>query len=242
MSGLELRVFPTVADTMKACATAMAEALREAKEPQVVLAGGQTPRAVYVILATAGEESAAPHWHDAEYWFGDERCVGPDHPKSNYRLAQETLLKPLGIAAGRVHRMLGELGGEEGARRYHERLLERLGQQPPFTLALVGMGPEGHTLSLFPGSPGLAAADLAIATYVPTPPRERISLTPAALSGTARIFFLVTGAAKRRALHAALAAEAPDPRIPTSFLRGRLETVVFCDREAVSDESTEVVS
>ncbi len=240
MSGLQLRVFPTVEETMQACAKAISDAVREAPEAQIVLAGGQTPRGVYTLLAAAGGEPDAPPWRSAEFWFGDERCVGPDHPKSNFHLAQQSLLGPLGIAAGRVHRMLGELGAEEGARRYRERLAERLGDAPTFHAALVGMGAEGHTLSLFPGSPGLTATDLAVPAYVPTPPRERISLTPAALGHTERIFFLVTGEAKRDALRLALGAQAADPAVPTSFLRGRLETVVFCDRDAAPEDPTEV--
>jgi 6-phosphogluconolactonase len=239
MTALQLRVFPTVDETMRACAEAISAAVRAAKEPQIVLAGGQTPRGVYALLAASGEADAPP-WHATEFWFGDERCVGPEHPKSNFRLAQQTLLGPLGIAAGRVHRMLGELGAEEGARRYRDRIADRLGADPPFTIALAGMGPEGHTLSLFPESPGLVATDLAVAAYVPTPPRERISLTPAALRHTERIFFLVTGGAKRDALRAALRAQRPDPAVPTSFLRGRLETVVFCDQDAAPGDATEV--
>ncbi len=240
MKGPKLQVFATAEETMRACAAAISSALREGPSPQLVLAGGQTPRGVYALLAAEGDEADAPPWPEVEFWFGDERCVGPDHPKSNYRLARETLLQPLGIAAGHVHRMLGELGAQEGARRYGERIMERLGPEPGFAVALVGMGAEGHTLSLFPDSAGLSATDLAVAALVPTPPRERISLTPAALGGTGRIFFLVTGAAKREALRAALRADSQDPAVPTSFLRGRLETVFFCDRDAVPEGSPEV--
>ncbi len=240
MSGLTLQVLPTAEETMRACASAISSALREAPAPHLVLAGGQTPRGVYALLAAGGGEADAPPWRDVEFWFGDERCVGPDHPKSNYRLAREALLEPLGIAASRVHRMLGELGAEEGARRYRDRIVDRLGPEPGFAVALVGMGAEGHTLSLFPQSAGLFATELAIAALVPTPPRERISLTPAALGGTRRIFFLVTGAQKRDALGRALSAERRDPAVPTSFLRGRVETVFFCDRDAAPEDSLEV--
>jgi 6-phosphogluconolactonase len=231
LSGVTLRVCPNVPATMRACAEAIASALGGAAQPQFVLAGGQTPRGVYQLLAGDGLPQG-PAWQDVEFWFGDERCVGPDHPKSNYRMAREALFAPLGVASGRVHRMLGEFGADEGARRYRDRLLERLGAHPHFDALLAGMGPEGHTLSLFPGSPELLAQELAVATRVPTPPRERISLTPAACAGADRIFLLVTGREKRAALAAALEAFAPDPDTPTSFLRGRLETVCFCDQES----------
>ena len=240
MSPLRLVLHETVEETLQACAQAIAAGLRDAPAPQFVLAGGQTPRGVYARLAAAAKDADALAWRDVEFWFGDERCVGPDHPKSNFHLAQETLLRPLGIAGGRVHRMLGELGAEEGARRYAARIRARLGSEPQFTVALVGLGPEGHTLSLFPESDGLLADDLAVPALVPTPPRERITLTPAALRGARRIFLLATGPQKREALKAALGATRPDPGIPTSFLRGRIETVVFCDREALSEPPTEV--
>jgi len=232
MTAITVRAFDSLAETLGACAAAIEEAIRRSAAPQFVLAGGQTPRGVYALLAGSGRSEALP-WADVEFWFGDERCVGPDHPKSNYRLAQETLLKPLGVPVGHVHRMLGELGAEEGARRYRERLVERLGSAPRIDLALVGMGAEGHTLSLFPGAAGLTSPDLAVAALVPAAPRERISLTPLALGHAERIFLLVTGAAKRDAVGRALSAADRDPAVPTSFLRGLAETVLFCDRAAL---------
>ncbi len=240
MSPVRLVLRETAEETLQACAQAVAAGLRAASAPHFVLAGGQTPRGVYTRLAAAAKDADAPAWHDVEFWFGDERCVGPDHPKSNFHLAQETLLRPLRIPGGHIHRMLGELGAEEGARRYAARIRARLGSQPQFTVVLIGLGPEGHTLSLFPESEGLLADDLAVAALVPTPPRERISLTPTALGAAERIFLLATGSEKRQALRAALGATRPDPGIPTSFLRGRIETVVFCDRGALPEPPTEV--
>jgi len=231
MSVPEVRAFPTAQEAMAACAEAVADALARAARPQFVLAGGETPRGVYRLLAAGLGLDRVP-WAEVGFWFGDERCVGPDHPKSNYRLARTTLFEPLGIPGTHVHRMLGELGPEEGAKRYRERLLGELGPAPRFAVALCGVGPEGHTLSLFPGSPGLDAADMAVATLVPTPPTHRISLTPQAIAGSEAVFFLATGQAKRDALRGAVAAPERDPRHPTSYLRGQSATVIFCDAEA----------
>lgn len=224
------RVVARSADAAKAqCAQAIVEHLAKADSPSLVLAGGSTPQGTYDLLAV--KHRMAIDWERVQFWFGDERCVGPDHPKSNYGMARASLFDPLGIPADHVHRMLGELGPDQGAERY-ERLLDPfLG----FTVVLLGMGPEGHTASLFPNSPGLKAEGLVVGAQVPTPPPRRITMTPRALSGADHVFLLVTGAEKAPALSAALGASPNDPSAPTSFVRGRVETVLFSDEAASGD-------
>lgn len=211
------------------CAEAICAALAGRPQPALVLAGGTTPRGLYALLASRYRD--AVDWRAVRYWFGDERCVARDHPASNFAMAQETLFGPLGIAAGQIERMPGELGPEEGARIYAARL-RALSDPPAFDVALLGMGPEGHTASLFPHSPGLLSAEPAVGVRVPVEPEERISLTPRALGGARRVFFLLTGAQKGPALRDALAAPAPLPAVPTSYIRGAEETVFFCDAAA----------
>jgi 6-phosphogluconolactonase len=230
---MRLEVCPTAEEALSRCAAAIANALRGAAQPALCLAGGSTPRGTYAILAS--QYRASLDWQAVEYWFGDERCIAPTHPKSNYRMALEALLDPLEVPGQQVHRMLGELGPEEGARRYAERLHERLGAKPSFTVALLGMGPEGHTASLFPGSPALTAQALAAGVEVAAVPRERITLTPAALQAE-RVFWLVTGGQKRDALARAALQDAPDPSVPTSYVRGSIETVCFCDAAAAPQQ------
>lgn len=230
---IRMDVSATAEEALARCAGAIAEALSAATQPSLCLAGGTTPRGTYALLAA--DYAAALDWQAVGYWFGDERCVGPAHPKSNYRMAQESLLDPLEVPGEQVHRMLGELGAAEGARRYAARLAERLGAQPAFTVALLGMGAEGHTASLFPDSPALASNELALGLEVPALPRERITLTPAALHAE-HVFLLITGESKREALQAALGAERPTPSIPTSYVRGTIETVCFCDAAAAPNE------
>lgn len=229
MSGIRPVVLDTADDAKRACAQAIAQHLAHSPAPSLVLAGGTTPEATYTILAQ--EYRTALDWTRVQFWFGDERCVGPDHPKSNYGMARRALLDPLAVPAPHVHRMLGELGGEAAAERY-ERLLAAAAD---FTVALLGMGPEGHTASLFPDSPALHADRLAVATVVPTPPPRRITLTPRALRRAERVLFLVTGADKAQAVQGALTATSEDPAVPTSFVRGRLETLAFCDLAACPD-------
>ncbi|MDA8345882.1 MAG: 6-phosphogluconolactonase [Thermaerobacter sp.] len=231
---MRLDVSATPEQALARCASAIAQALAAAAQPSLCLAGGTTPRGAYAMLAADYEN--ALDWHRVGYWFGDERCVAPTHPKSNYRMALDSLLDPLGVPSHQVHRMLAELGAQEGARRYAQRLTDRLGARPVFTVALLGMGQEGHTASLFPGSPALQAGELVVGVDVPAVPRERITLTPAALSAE-HVFLLVTGEQKRDALAAAVAAKAPDPHLPTSYVRGSIETVCFCDAAAAPADS-----
>jgi 6-phosphogluconolactonase len=174
------------------------------------LSGGSMDR-VYRLLGDHLSD-----WSDIHFWFSDERCVPPDHDESIYRLVQETLLVP----GAEIHRAAGELGPEEAARRYAEELDEVV-----LDVALLGMGPDGHTASLFPGHPMLHAEGLtAPVRDSPKPPPERITLTLPYLNSSRRILLVVTGAAKADALARVIAG--PDEQTPASLLdRDRLEII-----------------
>jgi 6-phosphogluconolactonase len=175
------------------------------------LSGGTTPRRAYELL---GER--LPDWSDIHFWFADERCVPPDDPESNYRLVLETLDAP----GATIHRAQGELGPEAGAAAYAAELRDVV-----LDVALLGMGPDGHTASLFPGAPELRAEGIAIGVHdSPKPPPERISLTLPYLAESRRLVLLVTGAEKAEPLAQVVAG--PDERIPASLLaRDRLEII-----------------
>jgi 6-phosphogluconolactonase len=155
-------------------------------------------------------------WSDVHFWFSDERCVPPDDEESIFRLAQETLTTP----GAEIHRAPGELGPEEGARAYAQQLGDVV-----LDVALLGMGPDGHTASLFPGHPALRAEGLtAPVRDSPKPPPERITLTLPYLNSSRRILLVVTGAGKAEALARVIAG--PDEQTPASLLdRDRLEIV-----------------
>jgi 6-phosphogluconolactonase len=174
------------------------------------LSGGSMDR-VYRLL---GER--LPDWSDIHFWFSDERCVPPDHEESIFRLVQETLVVP----GAEVHRAPGELGPEEGAQVYAENVGDVV-----LDVALLGMGPDGHTASLFPGHPALAAEGVtAPVRDSPKPPPERITLTLPYLNASHRILLVVTGASKADAL--ARVISGPDEQTPASLLhRDRLEIV-----------------
>jgi 6-phosphogluconolactonase len=161
----------------------------------LALAGGTTPRRVYALLA------ARPlPWSRVQIWFGDERCVAPDHADSNYAMARAALLEPAKVPAANVHRMKGELADFDAAARAYERELpQRL------DLLLLGIGPDGHTASLFPGAGALRERERrVVAVTGPKPPPNRLTITPPAVAAAARVVVLATGAEKRGAVHCAL--------------------------------------
>lgn len=195
------------------CAAWLAEVARAGGH--VVLAGGSTPRAAYEMAAARGDD-----WSGATVWFGDERCVGPDDELSNFRMVNEALLDRLGSGRPTVYRMEGERGPDEAASLY-ERVLMDAGP-PEFDFLLLGLGPDGHTASLFPGQSTLAERDRLVvgvhqAGLEPFVPR--VTMTLPALGSARRIVFLVSGQAKAGAVAAAFGPDAkPDPKVPASML------------------------
>ena len=166
----------------------------------VVLAGGSTPRLLYRRLAEPPFREKAP-WSRTFFVFGDERCVPPDDESSNYRMARETLLEPLSIPDHRVLRMKGEETPVDAARRYEVRLgdLFLTRPKPGFDLVLLGVGADGHTASLFPGTAALDETERwVVANEVPQLGAWRLTLTFPALNSAGRVLFLVTGSQKAR--------------------------------------------
>jgi 6-phosphogluconolactonase len=205
----------------------MQSALRERGAAHLALSGGSTPARTYQLL---GPELAS--WRGIELWFADERCVGPRDEQSNYRLAQQTLMAgATGLDAARVHRMEGELGPDEGARRYAEELRGHAPMDDELpVLDVLGIGPDGHVASLFPGAPTLDAGPHELCLGVhdsPKPPPERITLTLAVLRAARRCLLLATGAGKADAVNAMLGE--PSRHVPASLLRRERLTVIVDD-------------
>jgi 6-phosphogluconolactonase len=225
-------VAATPAEAAKAAADRLESAIVDGRRARgtahVALAGGTTPRRTYELLASRIDD-----WTGVEVWFGDERAVGPDDPESNFRMASETLL-----AGGSGHRIEGERGPEEAAAAYATELEERLpteGGVPVLDLALQGLGPDGHTASLFPGNPAVEAAGICVAVHdAPKPPPDRITLTVPVLRAARSIVFLATGAEKAVAVRGLLAG--PDPAVPSSLLGGEV-TEVIVDRDAAPPDA-----
>jgi 6-phosphogluconolactonase len=189
----------------------------------VCITGGSTPRIAYERAAAARSD-----WSGVDIWFTDERCVPPDHEHSNFRMANEALLARA-TGAG-VHRMKGELGPGDGAADY-EREYEAAGE-PTFDLILLGLGPDAHICSLFPGDDALGERDrpvVGVETPGMAPLVSRITLTLPVVNGSRRIVFLITGEDKADAVARAFSGR-PDPMAPASLVDG--EVTVLLDEAA----------
>jgi 6-phosphogluconolactonase len=189
----------------------------------IVLTGGSTPRDAYEHAA-----KLEPDWTNTDIWWGDERCVPQDDERSNYRLAKESLLDR--VRTRKVHRIRAELGRDEGAELYEQEL----GSLERFDLVLLGLGPDGHIASLFPEEPTLDETDRRVvgAEARLEPYVDRITLTLPPIRRARVVLFLVTGAQKADAAHAAFAGD-PTREIPGSLVRATHgETIAVLDEAA----------
>ncbi len=201
---------------VRAAQSAVALPERSAGRFALLLSGGRTPRRLYALLGSA-ECRERIDWTRTHLFWGDERAVPMSDPESNYRMVAETLLSRVSIPEQNIHRIRTELPPEEAAIEYERELSEFFGGAPRFHLALLGMGADGHTASLFPGSAALREKQrLVVAASHGS--AQRITLTLPALDSAGEVLFLVTGASKAAALAAALEGP-PDPDLPAALVR-----------------------
>lgn len=225
--GVDLRV---VDDPARAGAELLAGVA--AARGHIALSGGSTPRKAYEQAAALGAD-----WAGAVLWFGDDRCVPPDHEHSNYRMAREALLDRLDPAPT-VHRIQGELGPQDGADGYELALRDAFGGgRPALDLALMGLGPDAHTASLFPGRPELeererlcvGVEEAGMEPYVP-----RVTLTLPVFDAAREVVFLITGEDKAEAVERAFSGER-SPDAPASLVDPESGSLVLiCDPGAAS--------
>jgi 6-phosphogluconolactonase len=204
-------------------------------EATVALAGGSTPRAMNARLAVAPRRDRVA-WDNVRFFFGDERCVPPEHADSNYRMTNETLFAPLGIDPTQIHRIHGEDDPVAAAAAYDADLRASLGPAPAFDVIFLGMGPDGHTASLFPGT--IAALDLTqfvVANFVPKFNSFRITLTPPIINAARHVTVTAAGAEKAEALAAVISGPHEPDRFPAQLVapaNGQLDW--FVDTAAAS--------
>jgi len=238
---MKLEVYPTDAEAFEAAAALAAERLRQAaavRRPSVALPGGRSGRGVMIALAARDDVP----WDRIEWFWGDERCVGAEHPLSNVRLARETLLGPRRAAEGCVHPPAGEPGdAEEMAAAYAEILATYLGRRPApvFDLVLLGVGANGHVASLMPGSRALHAGAPVAAVpraEVSAEPRvARITITPPMLRAARSVLVTVTGEAKAAAVAAAMRDPLDPDRLPAQLVRPSDTVAWIVDRAAAGE-------
>jgi 6-phosphogluconolactonase len=231
----EIRILADVAAIAKRAAQefvqAAASSVRANGSFNVALAGGSTPKALYSLLVDDRVLRSQVPWDKIHLFFGDERHVGPGHPDSNFRMATEAMISKAPLRKDQVTRIKGENpDAEEAAREYEQDLRSyfnlKPGDYPRFDLLLVGMGNEGHTLSLFPGTKALHPSErIAVRNWVGKLFTDRITLTASAACNAALILFMVTGADKAPALKGVLEGPYEPEQLPAQLLQpanGRL--------------------
>jgi len=233
----EIRVADTPDELFRVAAsefvTLAAQAVRNNGRFSVALSGGSTPKKLYTLLA---EQAKAIPWDKSYFFFGDERHVPPDHPDSNYRMVNEAMFSKVPVPPGNVFRIQTEKDTAVAAQEYEDTLRGffelKPNQLPRFDLILLGVGPDGHTASLFPGSAALEETKrLVVANWVEKFKTYRITFTFPVLNHAACVMFLASGADKASILHEVL--ENPSADLPSQRVRpedGRL--VWLMDRDA----------
>jgi 6-phosphogluconolactonase len=231
--------YPDPASASEACArhitTLLEEALSGQDHATLAISGGSTPELLFRCLAASDQRWARVH----VFWV-DERCVPPSEPRSNYRMAEERLLIPARIPMRNVHRIYGEFRAETAARRYSEEIREFFelapGELPHFDVIHRGIGADGHTASLFPGSPLLDDREhLAAAVHVPQFGEPRVTLLPGVLLAARHTVFLVTGEDKAAAVRSVFHEEYDPHRYPAQMASHHGRRVAwFLDEAAAS--------
>jgi 6-phosphogluconolactonase len=206
-------------------AAAAAEALQSKAFFDVALSGGSTPRGLFSVLVNTPQFRDGIAWDKIRFFWGDERHVPPDHADSNYRMAHDALLSHLTLRDDQVFRIQGELGKASEAAELYEQALRSAFQPaekgfPRFDLILLGMGPDGHTASLFPGTKALRERTrLVVSNWVGKFYTDRITMTIPAINAAARVMFLVQGADKTQALKAVLEGPREVAQLPSQAIR-----------------------
>ena len=234
----QVRIFPDIEALSRAAADFFVMRARESIAGDgrfaVALSGGSSPKGLYSLLGSPPLRDAVP-WRGVHCFWADERCVPPEHPASNYRLAREAFLSAVQLPDANIHRVRGEGAPDAAARAYEEDLRRFFGGPglPEFDLVILGAGEDGHTASLFPGSPSLReTARLALPVYLERPELDRVTLTLPVLNHASHVLFLATGRAKADIISGIL--EEGNPRNhPAGLVRpGDGDVTWLIDREA----------
>ena len=220
-----IRVFPNAEALNHGAAAEIIARSRVAVERSgrcsIVLSGGTTPHALYSMLTTEYREQIP--WAACHFFWGDERCVPPDHPASNYRMAMEAMLSHVPVPSENIHRIRAE---DPDAKRASQEYADEVrvyfgdGDVPGFDIVLLGLGPDGHTASLFPGTDALAEHEkLVVANWVEKLGAFRITMTAPLLNHASCVLFLVQGAEKAEALRSILHGAREPEKFPAQFIR-----------------------
>jgi len=248
MPAPEIRIAPHQPAWPQDAATLLQELAHEALKARsrflLVLSGGSTPKRLYQTLA-APPWNRSFDWSRTQFFFGDERCVPPAHPESNYGLANATLFMPLGIDVQRIHRMAGEDPSPEAAARHYERVLREVTRcpapgWPQLDVVLLGLGDDGHTVSLFPGTAALREQTHLVAVgQSPNGIAARLTLTLGVINRANVVLFLVSGASKASIVRRVLQPKTEADRgLPAALVKPETGRLIWLLDQAAASELT----
>ncbi len=234
-----------VAATAEFVADSVEQAIQQNGLCNLALSGGNTPGGVFTLLAS-GSCRDRVDWSKLHLFWGDERMVPPEHDDSNFRLVQDTLLDHVKIPAENVHRMRGEIAPEEAAAEYAGLMHGHFKESPPcFDLMLLGLGEDGHTASLFPGTDAVEECEKhTIAVFVPKLDAWRVTLTLPVLNASRKVLFLVSGKSKSEMVQRIISNKQPAKEIPATMVspqNGELHWMLDSDAMVLINKSAREV-
>ena len=219
-TSVDLRSFPSDQSMVDEVAHQLTDAVSEQPRLRLALSGGRIVPALFDAMVRESTRRCVD-WSAVRFFWADERCVPPDNSESNYRLASQTLLAPLGIPPHLVHRLRGEIDPEQAALEGEQQLQSALAGDPGLDLVLLGMGEDGHVASIFPGAPAEPPGRRYIRVLGPKPPADRLTLTLLSLASARRVWVIIAGPGKQHALQRALAG---DEHVPLARVIARRST------------------
>jgi len=235
----EVKIFNDPKEVVKALAKEIYKLTKNSKQPRIniVLSGGNTPSLLFKRLAKKYSESIS--WERIHFWWGDERCVPPTNEDSNYKMANDLLLSKIAIPIENIHRIKGENQPQEEAKRYTMEVNQNInyrGSNPVFDLIILGLGEDGHTVSIFPDQIELFEDErICVVSQHPITGQNRITLTGKVLNNASRVFFLVTGVKKAQRLSEIMNDDEAAKLLPAYYISPIVGSLIwFIDKAAAS--------
>jgi len=231
---MEVKIYNNPIEVAEKFAVFLSGLIAEKGKAFIALSGGSTPKLLFSYLSTNYKKI---DWNNVHLFWGDERCVPPDHKDSNYKMTVETLLQHIHIPSSNIHRVLGENDPATEAKRYSEeidKLVPKINGLPRFDLVMLGMGDDGHTLSIFPHEQGLFdAEEICVVATHPESGQKRVSITGKVANNAEHIAFLVTGSSKSQKVLEIHKKEGDYKKYPASFIAANQGNLCwYMDKEA----------
>jgi len=227
---IEIKKYNTAKDAAEAIAIYIGKLIPSYVEKfDLALSGGNSPKILFDVLAGKFAEKIC--WDNVHFWWSDERCVPPENNDSNYKMAKEHLLDPLKIASDHIHRIKGEISPEDSSKEYSDEIKTNLKIRegiPVFDLVLLGMGPDGHTASIFPDQMDLLKSDkFCEVSSFPATGQKRITFTATLINNADQVIFFVPGSSKQQRIKEIVRGENQALKLPAYYIRPQHGRLLF---------------